>query len=148
MKKREIRNTLDALKTIKMAKIESQELRSALIRLHFTLLGEWKKFSDKLEDLRTVYLGAYQGEIEEVAPLEAEMMNPATTNERKLELASILGTHKDLQLAIKTFNEEAEKLSNEAVDVPLIPSEAFIAEAESQRLDLSIIEALYPVFSE
>ena len=147
MNKRDLQPALDALKTIKMPKIESKELRAALIRLHFALLGEYRKFTAGIEDLRTVYLGAYQDEIAEVAPLEAEMMNPATSQERRAELDKMLRAHADLQEAAKTFNAECEKLASEPVEIEKIDAESFLAEAAEQGLGLDILESLYPILT-
>lgn len=147
MNKRDLQPALDALKTIKMPKIESKELRAALIRLHFALLGEWRKFTSGIEDLRTVYLGAYRDEIAEVAPLEQEMMNPATSDARKLEIAKVLRSHTDLQVAIKTFNAECEKLAGCPVEVASIDSTAFLSMATEQGLELETIEKLYPILA-
>lgn len=147
MNKKELQPALDALKTIKMPQIESKELRAALIRLHFALLGEYRKFTSVIEDLRTVYLGAYQDKIAEVAPLEQEMMNPATSDARKLEIAKVLRSHTDLQVAIKTFNAECEKLASEPVEIEKIDAESFLAEAAEQGLGLDILESLYPILT-
>lgn len=148
MIKKDLNNVLEALKSIKMPKVENKDLRTALIKTHFVLLGEQKRFVAAVEDLRTVYLGAYQDEIAELAPMEEEMMNPATPDGRKLEIAKVLRSHTDLQAAIKTFNAECNKLAGDTVEVEPIDSTAFLAMAMEQGIELETIEKLYPILSE
>ena len=44
MKKREMKSTLEAMKVVRVPKIENKELRNKFIRVHLKLLKEEKKF--------------------------------------------------------------------------------------------------------
>lgn len=146
MKKKEMSGALGALKTIKMSKIEDKELRNAIIRNHFKLLGENKKYEADIEDLRTAHLGALADEQKKVNELREEIRT-VTKAERAGEILKEIKSYQGYLDAeadfIKAFNELGEK----EVELTPIDSEKFLDEIQKQDFDLGLIEAIYPMFN-
>ena len=145
MKKREIRPALDALKTIKMPLIEDKELRNLIIRDHFQLLGEQKRYSSDFEDARTATLSGYEKDQEEVVKLDAQLRGETDAEKQKAIIAEI-EKHKGYLDAVKMFNETAAKMGEEEVEIEHIDADKFIAEYQKQDYDMGVVEALYPLF--
>lgn len=145
MKKIEIRNALNALKKIKMPKIEDKDLRNAIIKDHFALLGESKKYDAAVEDFRTAYLGAYEAELAEVQKLQDSIRTEADPQKQK-SIADEINSHKELFDAIHAFEKAVDDLGKETVEVELIEGEKFIEEYQKQDYDFTVVEALYPMF--
>lgn len=148
MQKKEIRAALDALKEIKMPKIEDKELRGDLIDNHFTLLDAGKKADAEVEKNRTVFLEAYKDEEQEVQEIQNKI-NESTSREEQIELSRELRTkHKSYLDAVKGFNENVNKIYDEEVkDLKKIDREKFMkAVKEMDNMKLSWVEALYPLF--
>lgn len=146
MQKKEIRAALDALKEIKMPKIEDKALRNDLIANHFALLDAGKKHDATVEDKRTVFLAAYKDEETEIGELQQKLQISQDPAEAR-ELSAQILSHKDYRLAARAFNEEVDALGKEEVPgLKKIDREKFMAEIEKQDFKLSWVEALYPLF--
>lgn len=148
MQKKEIRAALEALKEIKMPKIENKALRGDLIDNHFTLLDAGKKADAEVEKNRTVFLEAYKDEEQEVQEIQNKI-NESTSREEQIELSKELRTkHKGYLDAVKGFNENVNKIYDEEVkDLKKIDREKFMeAVKEMDNMKLSWVEALYPLF--
>lgn len=148
MKKSEIRAALDALKEIKMPKIEDKELRSALIANHFALLDAGRKLDAMVEDKRTVFTEAYKEEAQAVQDLQNKFNETEDQEERKAINKEILA-HKDYLKAINDFNDEVNKLyAEEVTGLKPIDHEKFLSETEKMdNFKLTWIEAMYPMFA-
>lgn len=145
MKKREIKPALNALRTVKMPKIEDKDLRNALIKNHLFLLGQGKKYDAAIEDLRVAHLGPYDAELKEVQEMQNQLNQESDAAKRK-ELVEKINSHTDLLEAINGFNKAINDLDNEEVDVPSIDGEKFAEEYGKQDYDCGVIEALFPMF--
>ena len=146
MQKKEIRAALDALKEIKMPKIEDKALRNDLIANHFALLDAGKKHDAAVEDKRTVFLAAYKDEEAEVGEIQQKLQITQDPVESRA-LAEQFLSHKDYRFATRAFNDEVDALGKEEVPgLKKIDREKFMAEIEKQDFKLSWVEALYPMF--
>ena len=147
MKRSEIKPALDALKEIKMPKIEDKALRADLIANHFALLDAGRKLDAMVEDKRTVFTEAYKEEAQVIQDLQNKF-NESEDAEEKKAIAKDINSHKDYLKAINDFNEEVGKLYAEEVSgLKPIDREKFMAEAEKMdNFKLSWVEALYPMF--
>ena len=146
MKKREIRQALDALKNIKMPKIEDKVLRNKLIRIHLKLLAEFKKYDSDLEDARIVFLSAYKEEADEVGKLQNKLQTEYDRI-RQAELAEKIAAHSDYLEAVKAVNDKADAMGREEIELEPVSLDDFLPEYEKQGYDPAIIEGLYPIFS-
>ena len=146
MKKSEIRPALNALKGIRMPKIEDKEFRNALISDHIYLLGEQKRFEDDIKDLETAHLGAYEEERNKVADLQ-QRLQAEKDPEKRQALTDEINSHEELFKAIVAYNKAVEALACEEVQLPSpIKADDFVAGMEGQDYDLSLIEAVFPMF--
>ena len=146
MKKAEIKQVLDALKTLKMPKIADKELRNIIIKNHLKLLGEQKKFHLQADDLVTAFMSAYEPEQNVVVTLEAKLRSEKDADKQK-ELIAEIETHKDYLEAVKACNDEINALGREKVEIELIDGEKFVeAYQEQDEFSLATVEALYPMF--
>ena len=146
MKKKEIKIALDALKTIKMPKLEDKETRNGIIADHFNLLGEQKKYEADIEALRTAHLGAYEAEQKEIQELNQELQSELD-RVKQAELMRKINSHKEYSEAVLAFSKAIEELGNEEVEIKGIDHEKFMEQIEKQDYDLGLIESLYPMFN-
>ena len=110
MKKSEIRVALDALKEIKLPKIEDKDLRNTIIENHFILLDASRKVDEKVEDNRKVFLAAHKAEEKAVNELKAKIVE-ATNRDNKVALSKELREkHQCYFDAVDEFNESVDKL--------------------------------------
>lgn len=146
-RKSEIKPALDALKEIKVHKFEDKDIRNLLIDDHFILLDAGKKLDAKVEDMRKVFIESYKDEEQAVQDLQTKV-NEATGREEQIALAKQLRTeHKDYLDAVKEFNENVNKLYAEEVEVKPIDRDKLMDELKKQDIQLSWVEALYPLFN-
>ncbi len=147
MKKKDIRPALDALKPIKLQKIEDKALRGRIIKTHVALVAAKNQLEEDQKALEEAHLGAYEKEREEVAQLQQDLQAESDPKLQKEILGKING-HKELFGAIREYNKAYEKfLSEDVPDIPLLKQKEFIDSiVEKQDLDLGAIEALYPLF--
>lgn len=147
MKKSEIKRALDALKSVKIHSIEDKAFRNDLISDHIYLLGQQKAFESDINDLETVHLGAFEKEREEVGELQQQMQaEPDPAKQR--ELGAQVNAHKELIKAFGEYNKARYKLGQQEIEVPKpITADAFIKGMEGQDYDLSLIEAVFPMFA-
>ncbi|MBO4524994.1 MAG: hypothetical protein J5692_00170 [Bacteroidales bacterium] len=145
MKKKDIRPALDALKPVKLQKIEDKKLRKTIVSNYVTLVVAWNAFEEKRKAMEEAHLGAYEKQREEVAKLQQELQAETDRNKQK-ELLRQINENEELFAAVKEFNKDFEALGNEEVEVKGIPQDEFIEEIQKQDFDLGIIEALYPMF--
>lgn len=150
MKKKEIRAALDALKRIRMPKIEDKALRNGIITDHLTLLREQRKLEADLRDLDTSHYADLEEDREKVADLQERLQLALGTkdHQKARELANEIAEHRDYLAATKACNKAIADLMNEDVTINGIPQDAFIEEIQKQDYDLGIIEAVYPMFKE
>lgn len=146
MKKKEIQLALNALKQIKMPKIEDKAIRNAIISNHLKLLGLSRKFNADFEDMRTVFLAQYEEEQTVVQKLQAELLQ-TSDKARREELVKTIESHKDYLEAVKDFNDKAAKLGEEEVEIEVIDGSKFVEEYQKQDYDLAVVEALYPMLN-
>lgn len=146
MKKKNIRTVLDALKTIKMPKIEDKALRNGIINDHYALLEEWDKFEKETKKLETVHLGSFEDERQQVNELQQKLALSLDRKEQ-IEIAKEINSHKDLMKATDAYNKAFEELSNEDVAINGIERDKFMDEIAKQDFDLGLIESLYPMFN-
>lgn len=143
MKKAEIRTVLGALKQIRMPKIEDKELRNAIINNHFAIFKTAKAVDADIEALRSSHLAPYEDELREVDELQRRLQ---TEPENSASLVKEINSHTELQKAVDEFNKAYETLMAEEVEVTPIDSDKFIEEYQKQDYDMSVVEALWPMF--
>ena len=146
MKKSEIKPALEALKEIKMPKIEDKDLRNELIENHFALLDAGKKLDAAIEAKKTVFLESYKEEENEMSELQNKI-NAAADREEAREIAKEINAHRDYRAALRLYNEDLERLLKEEIDgLKPIDRVKFMEAIEKQDYKLSWVEALYPLF--
>lgn len=146
MKKKDMKQVLDALKTIKLPKFEDKELRNAIIKDHFKLLGENKKYEEAIDNLRTAHLGALADEQKKVNELREELRT-VTKAERAGEILKEIREYQGYLDAEADFIKDFNELAEEEVEITPIDSEKFLDEIQKQDFDLGLIEAIYPMFN-
>ena len=146
MKKSEIRPALDALKGVRMPKIEDKAFRNALISDHIFLLGEQKKLEADAKDLEIAHLGAYEDERNKVAELQ-QKLQAEKDPEKRQALTDEINSHEELFKAIVAYNREVNDLASQEIQIPRpIRADDFVAAMEGQDYDLSLVEAVFPMF--
>lgn len=140
-----MRAALDALRKIKMPAIEDKKLRNGIITDHLKLVREQKRYEEKVRDLETVHLGAFEKERETVTQLQRALQAEKDLS-KQLELAREIESHTELFEAVKTCNNAIDELGKEDVQILGIPEAEFIEAIQSQDFDLGQIEALVPMF--
>ena len=146
MKKREIKPALEALKKIRMPKIEDKDVRNKLIKAHLFLLGQFRKFNEAVEDLRTVHLGDYVEKIQEINEKQVQL-NSETDEKKRKKLIDEINSYTDVLSAINAFNKDVIDLENEDVDIEKISGSSFVDEyGKMEDYDASVMEALFPMF--
>lgn len=146
MKKKNIRTALDALKTIKMPKIEDKELRNGIINDHFTLLKAWDKYEKDVKNLETAHLGPFEEERQKVGELQQKLQT-TTDRQEQLELSQEINSHEDLFKAINAYHKAVSDLGEEEVKIKGMDRDKFMDEIAKQDFNLGLIEALYPMFT-
>lgn len=146
MKKHEITPALDALKNVKMNKIEDKSLKKALVDHYVTLVKEKRKLDDDLAALKQAHLSPYEQEQQKVSDLQAQLQTE-TDRSRQVELAREINSHKELFAAIRDFNKAAEELGKDEISLPGLPQEKFIEEMDKQGFELGLLDAVYPMFN-
>ena len=146
MKKRELRKVLDALRVVKMTKIENKDLRNKIIGVHLQLLAQFKKYDADLEDARIVFLSAF-GEEQEVVSKLQEQLRVEPDRSRQAELAKQIAEHADYLDAVKAANDKADAMGREEITIEPISLDDFIAEYEKQGYDPAVVEGLFPLFT-
>lgn len=146
MKKREIKNVIDGLKKVKIAKLEDKALRTVVFKVFMKLLGEQRKFEEKFEDLKTVFLSTHKEEQGKVASLQ-QQLDIETDRVKAAEIAREINSHKDYRDALKALNEKIEALGNEEIKIESIDMDKFMEEYQKQDMELSTIEEIYPLFN-
>ena len=147
MKKKNIRTALDALKTIKMPKIEDKALRNGIINDHYTLLKEWDRYERDAKNLETVHLAPFEEERQKVGELQQKLQT-CTDRKEQLALVQEINSHEDLLKAINDHNKAVADLGEEEVEIKGIDHDKFMEEIAKQDFNLGLIEALYPMFTE
>lgn len=146
MKKREMKAALEAMKAVRVPKIENKQLRNRFIEVHLKLLGEEKKYESEMEDAHIVFLSAYAEEQEKVVKLQEELR--VERNRAKQEaIAAEIAAHADYLDAVKEFNKRAEEMGREVVEIEPIDMAEFIEEYGKQGYDPSVVEGLFPLFA-
>lgn len=148
MKKREIKPALEALKKIRMPKIEDKALRNGIIKDHLAMLSAQRKLDDDLRDLDTSHFADLDEDREEVARLQEKLQLAIGSKDHKkaVEYSSEIAEHADYLAAVKAYNKDVAELMEQEVEIAGIPMEAFIEEFQKQDYDCGIVEALYPMF--
>ena len=144
MKKREIKQTIEGLKAVKIAKLEDKAMRTSVFKTFMKLLGEQKKFESEFEDMKTVFLSSHKEEQDKVQELQNKL-NTEVDRVKQAEIAKEINSHKDYLDAVKALNEKVEALGNEEVEVEKLDAEKFTEELQKQECELSTIENLYPL---
>lgn len=145
MIKKEMKPALDALKTVKMSKIEDKSLRNLIIRDHLKLLGEQRKYEAAIEDKRTVFLDSWKEDQEAVEKLNDSLRVESDPKKQK-ELVAEINKYSDYLNAVKEFNDEAVLMGKEEVEIEPIDMDAFVAEYQKQDYEMGVVEAIYPMF--
>lgn len=146
MKKKEVRQVLDALKVIKVTKIEDEKLRNTIISNHLALLGIKRKIDQDVDDARSAFLGPFAEDIKQIAILQREMSHEADPA-KKLEIAGKIDSHKEYLEAYDAFCQAMDKMGEEEVSgYTPIDAERFCLEYRKQDYDFDIVERIYPLF--
>lgn len=145
MKKHEIKAALEALKKIKMPKLDDKDLRNTIIKNHLYLLGQQKKYEQDIEDMRTAHLGPYDEETQKVQELQ-QKLQVETDRVKAKEIADEINSYKEFFEAVAAFNKAADEKGKEEVEITLISADKFTEEYMKQDYDCSVVEALYPMF--
>ena len=146
MQKNQIHAALEALKKIKMPKIEDKALRNALIDDHYAIYDAGIKHDKAVEREREVILGAYKNDEQKIADLQRELQ-AALPGEEQREIAKQIIGFKDYDVAARKFNQKVTELGKEEVKgLKKIDREKFMEEIAKQDFDLGMIEGLYPLF--
>lgn len=146
MIKSEIKAALEALKNIRMPKIDDKALRNDLIENHFTLLEIGKKTEAKLEDIRKVSFSAFEEDQNRIEELQKDFQGAESEAERKSILREI-NSFKDYQKAQKDYYKLVDEVNHEEVEgLKKIDRKKFMEEIQKQDYSLAWVEALYPLF--
>ena len=147
MKKSEIKPALDALKKIKMPKIEDKALRNDIIENHFVLLAAGKKFDADNEADQSVRLSGYDAEQQAIKDLQ-DKFNLAESDADRRDINRKMLSHKDYFKAVEDLNKSLTDRGKEAVEgLKPIDRVKFMEEIEKQEYDLGMIADLYPLFN-
>lgn len=147
MKKSEISAALNALKRIKMPKVEDKALRNDLINNHYTIYDVGVKFDKAVDREKEIILGAYKDDEQMFSDLQREFQAAAPGEEQREIAKKILGM-KAYEAAVRQFNEKVNELGKEEVKgLKRIDREKFMEEIAKQDFDLSMVEGLYPLFN-
>lgn len=144
MKKKEIKPALDALKSIKIPKIEDKDVKTAIIKNHLKLLAEQKKLEGELEDLQKAYLGPYEDQRNAFAELQ-QKFNAEKDEAERQKLVDQMNSYTELISALNSLNKDQYEKLEEDVEVELIDMDKFVEEYQNQDYDLTVVEALYPM---
>lgn len=145
MKKAEIKPVMNALRGVRMPKIEDKDFRNALIGIHVELFKVSKKCDLEIDALRSAILGDYTKEIAEFEGLRAKIQME-NDSEKKIELIKEMESHKELIKAIGQFNDSVNEFLSGEVEIPKISLEKFVEEYQKQDYDCAVVEALSPIF--
>lgn len=146
MKKSEIKPALEALKKIKMPKIEDKALRNLIIEDHFVLLAEQKKFEEANNDDQTVRLAGFEDDQKAIKELQ-DKFNLAENDAERRDINRKILAYKDYFRAVEDLNKAINDRGKEEFGgLKKVDHEKFMEEIQKQDFDLGIIEALYPLF--
>lgn len=146
MKKSEIKPALEALKKIKMPKIEDKALRNLIIEDHFVLLAEQKKFEEANNDDQTVRLAGFEDDQKAIKELQ-DKFNLAENDAERRDINRKILAYKDYFRAVDDLNKAINDRGKEEFGgLKKVDHEKFMEEIQKQDFDLGIIEALYPLF--
>ena len=147
MKKFEIKSALDALKKIKMPKIEDKDLRNVLIENHYVLYDAGMKYDAAIEREKDVLLGAYKEEQQVIEDLQRKLQMSESGSDEQRDIIRELNSHEDYYKAVAKLNEKIIALGKENIDgLKKVDREKFMQELEKQEYDFNIVEGLYPLF--
>lgn len=147
MKKNEIEPVLAAMKKVPVAKFKDANLKQGVVNTYMQLLSEKRKLQEKKEDLQTVFLDSNKEEQMEVARLYRKLIQEKDPKKREA-IASEFEKHGACILAAENVAKEVKKIGEEEADITPIDGASFIeAYTEMEECDLSVIEALYPLFT-
>ena len=146
MKKSEIRVALDALKKLKLPKIEDKEMRNNIISIHFFLLKAQKELDSAIADAEKDYLDPYKDELRDISELQQKALL-AKSQDEAMSYRREVQEHEDCNRAVASYNAEVTKILAEEIELPAkINHDSFIKNMENQDMGLDIQEALYPLF--
>jgi len=146
MKKKEVRAVLEALKKVKVMKIEPEEFRAQIISIHLALLGVKRKIDEDVEDLKAAILGPYTEDAKRVVELNREMM-AEQDDAKKLAIAEKINSFKGYLDASDAFSDAMGRLGEEEVTgLNPVSAEQFCREYQKQDYDFDVVEKLYPLF--
>ena len=148
MKKIQVRASLEALKTIKMAKIENKTIRNTLIKDHMALLDEQDRIDRDLRKLETAMLSGYKPEQRKALADRQDAVSVEPDAAKRAEMSrAILVDFSDLLAAQRAYNREAVRMSDKPVTckLDLLPRDAMLAELDAQDFDFALLENIYPL---
>lgn len=147
MKKSEIKPALEALKKIKMPKIEDKELRNLIIEDHFTLLSLSRRTETKLEDARKVAFADLEEDQRAIEELNRKFQGAETDEERRA-INREINSHEDYFKALEEYRKLIEKENEKEVKgLTKIDRTKFMKELDKQDYTLELVEGLYPLFT-
>ena len=146
MIKSEIRAALEALKTIRMPKIEDRGLRNDLIDNHFVLLEVGRKTEEKLADTRKVCFSPYEEDQAKLEELQKEYNGAESESDRR-RIIREMNSFTEYNKAQREYYKLVESVNQEEVEgLKRIDRKKFMEEIQKQDYSLEWIEALYPLF--
>lgn len=146
MKKHEITPALEALKNVKMNKIEDKSFKKALLDHYVTLVKEKRNLDDDLAALKQAHLSPYEDEQQKVSALQ-DQLRTETDRSRQAELAREIYSHKELFAAMRDYNKAVEELGKDEISLPGLPQDKFVEEMDKQGFELGLLDAVYPMFN-
>lgn len=145
IKKKHVRQVLDALKPLKLQKISDTKFRKTIVNNYVALSMAWNKIQEEEKALREAHLGALEEEQDEVVKLQQELQLERNV-EKQLEILRSINKKKAVLDAMRNFGKDVAEYENQEIEIAGIPQDKLIEAVQAQDFDLGVIEVLMPVF--
>lgn len=145
IKKKHVRQVLDALKPLKLQKISDTKFRKTIVNNYVTLSMEWNRIQEEEKALREAHLGALEEDRDEVVKLQQELQLEKNT-EKQLEILRSINKKKAVLDAMRNLGKDIDEYENQEIEIAGIPQDKLIEAVQAQDFDLGVIEILFPVF--
>ena len=145
MEKRHIKPAIEGLKKINQQKLENKSNKAAIFKIFLKLVHEQRKYEEEQEDLRTVFLSAHKEEQNTLIKLQSDFQVETDPVKRKA-IYEEMNKHEDFRKANEELSEKIEALGKEQITVEPLDEEKFCEDYQKQDYDLSVIEAILPLF--
>ena len=148
IKKLQVRPAIEALKGVKMQRIEDKALRRAVIAAYVRLLEIQGGIDRELDNLETATLGAYAAERKELESLRDDIQAAGSKEKAKAIADDIIARFGELLAAERAHKREALALLSVDTEGPdPIDRDAFIDAMAAQEWNFALLEAVYPLLA-